>query len=43
MRRNVSGLLSQFGFGINNDLLALAICLGGLAVVLCALSLAGLL
>lgn len=43
MRKNVSGLLSQFGFGVSNDLLALVICLGGLAVVLCALAVAGLL
>jgi hypothetical protein len=43
MRRNVSGLLSQFGFGINNDLLALVICLLGLAVVLCVLAVAGML
>ena len=43
MRKNVNGLLSQFGFGINNDLLALLICLGGLAFVLCLLSVAGLL
>lgn len=25
MRKNVSGLLSQFGWGVNNDLLALLI------------------
>lgn len=41
MRRNVSGLLRQFGFGVSNDLLALAICLGGLAFFLCVLALAG--
>ena len=43
MRRNMSGLLSQFGFGVNNDLLAVVICLGGLALVLCVLAVAGLL
>lgn len=41
MRKNVTGLLSQFGFGINNDLLAALICLGGLALALCVLALAG--
>lgn len=34
MRRNVSGLLSQFGFGINNDLLALLIVCFALAAAL---------
>lgn len=41
MRKNVSGLMSQFGWGVNNDLLALVVCLGGLVVVLCVLALAG--
>lgn len=36
MRKNVSGLLSQFGFGVNNDFLAVIICLGGLAIALAA-------
>lgn len=33
MRKNVTGLLSQFGFGINNDLLAAIIVLALLALV----------
>jgi hypothetical protein len=41
MRRNVNGLLSQFGFGINNDFLAVVICLVGLALALCVLALLG--
>lgn len=43
MRKNVSGLLSQFGFGVNNDFLAVIICLGCLALGLCVLAAAGLL
>jgi hypothetical protein len=42
MRKNVTGLLGQFGFGVQNDLLALVICLSGVAVVI-VLALAGLL
>lgn len=41
MRRNVTGLLSQFGFSVNNDLLALLICVVGLAIALCVLAVAG--
>lgn len=43
MRRNITGLLGQFGFGINNDFLAALICVGGLTAVLGVLALAGLL
>ncbi len=41
MRKNVTGLLSQFGFGIQNDMLAVLICASGLALVLCVLALVG--
>lgn len=34
MRKNVSGLLSQFGFGVANDLLAAVIVLAAVAVVI---------
>lgn len=34
MRRNISGLLSQFGFGVNNDLLAALIVLAAFLVAL---------
>lgn len=43
MRRNVSGLLSQFGFGIKNDLLAALIVAFCFGVCLATLALAGLL
>lgn len=41
MRKNVSGLLSQFGWSVHNDLLALVICLLGLAASLGVCALAG--
>lgn len=41
MRKNVNGLLSQFGFGVGNDLLAAFICVSGLALTLCVLALLG--
>lgn len=41
MRRNVNGLLSQFGLGINSDLLALIIVLSAFAVSLGLLALVG--
>lgn len=40
MRKNVSGLLSQFGSGVNNDFLAALICAAGFAAALLALALA---
>lgn len=43
MRRNVSGLLSQFGFSVNNDLLAALIVAFCFGICLAALALAGLL
>jgi len=36
MRKDISGLLSQFGFSVNNDLLAALICLLGLGASLLA-------
>lgn len=41
MRKNVAGLLSQFGLGINSDLLAVLICLIAFAAALGVLALAG--
>jgi hypothetical protein len=41
MRKNVNGLLSQFGLGINSDLLAVLICLTAFAAALGALALVG--
>ena len=41
MRKNVTGLLSQFGFGVSNDALAVLICLVGLAIALGVLALLG--
>ena len=43
MRRNISGLLSQFGFGINNDLLAVLIVLVAFLAALGVTSLLGVL
>jgi hypothetical protein len=41
MRKNMAGLLSQFGFGINNDLLALIICVVAFAAAMGVLLLVG--
>lgn len=41
MRKNVSGLLSQFGFGVGNDLLAAIIVITLFAASLGVLALAG--
>lgn len=41
MRKNVTGLLSQFGFGVQNDALAVLICLLALATSLGVLALLG--
>lgn len=41
MRRNLTGLLSQFGFGIKNDTLALLIVLIGFVASLGVLQLLG--
>lgn len=41
MRKNVTGLLSQFGLGINSDLIAALICLTALAAALGVLALVG--
>lgn len=41
MRRNVSGLLSQFGLSINSDLLAALIVIASFAIGLVVLALVG--
>jgi hypothetical protein len=41
MRKNITGLLGQFGLGVNSDLLAVLICLTALAAALGVLALVG--
>lgn len=41
MRKNITGLLGQFGLGINSDLLAVLICLTAFAAALGVVALAG--
>jgi hypothetical protein len=41
MRRNITGLLSQFGFGVKNDLLAVLIIVCSFAGLLTVLHLVG--